>query len=601
MTKTVLINRPISESEIAEISRLEEQGAQIFTFSGGNQKNATRKICLSADEKRAINYSVMEEVLNFGDLKVGDQTIAELFRIDTASVWHYHKFRVYFSVRNLMYFLNPVSKTFESFDDQVWFVSAEMSPLKRLFPEVDFRFPQVKTKEKINFWELLGYSVIVFYRFSRQLLSRKKQPEYLIYLTEKYSTVLDPKSLKARQGHHILEYLIDKLDTRFALLTEVLMPRIKGKSDYSYSPKQFRSEYNNIPKIFAESFWVTGLLKSRVRKEVNRARRQLKRRYILVRNTDLSIIQKITLEVFRSLDKSSVFFLYRYYAACDFFAKSKIKAIIASDENSPLTKSILDAAKHHGIKVIGLQHGTMHDLHPAYLFTPNDSKNRIMPDLTLTWGKYWEEFLVSKGNYPKDSVVSVGQIRTDIISALMKVEKQRKARPIDKVVFASQPQRDPELRRQAAWDVFTAVKNVPKVRLIVKLHPREAADSDYYSEIARQAGCTNYEIDTSSDLYQLISSCDVLITCFSTVGTETVYFYKPLVILDHLRQDIQGYAAEGVAFQATDSESLSLILSGIFRGTLKINQEKYDAFIRKYAYRIDGKVAERCIEAITKI
>jgi hypothetical protein len=39
--------------------------------------------------------------------------------------------------------------------------------------------------------------------------------------------------------------------------------------------------------------------------------------------------------------------------------------------------------------------------------------------------------------------------------------------------------------------------------------------------------------------------------------------------------------------------------AAIFRGTLRADRTKYDSFIRKYAYRIDGKVAERCIEAIT--
>jgi len=291
--------------------------------------------------------------------------------------------------------------------------------------------------------------------------------------------------------------------------------------------------------------------------------------------------------------------LFRYFAARNFFDRSGIKAVIAADENSPLTKSILDAARFCGIKIIGLQHGTMHDLHPAYIYTENDRKNRIMPDLTLTWGKYWEEFLIKKGNYPEDSVVSVGQIRTDIIPALLAAEKQKKAKPTDLIVFASQPQRDPELRYQAAYDVFKAAKRLPKSKLIVKLHPREFADSEYYSAIAKAASCSNYVLDTTSDLYQLIASCDVLITCFSTVGTETVYFHKPLVILDHLKQDIMGYASEGVAFHATDSLSLTTILSGIFRGTLKIDRAKYDSFIQKYAYRIDGKVAERCIEAIT--
>ncbi len=598
MTKIVLINRPLSEVEVSEIAGLAGQGAQVFNLSGGDPKNNAQPVLLGTDEKRKINYAVMDEVLKFGDLPVGDQTVAELFSIDTASVWHYHKFRVYFAVRNLMYFLAPVQQKFRSFAGHVWYVSSEIRPLQRLFPEVDFRFQAEKKKERLNISDILSYTVLVKFRYFKQLFSAKTKPEYLLYLTEKYSNVLDPETLKPRVGHHILEYLITRLDDRFALLTEVLMPKPKGKSDYSYSRKQYQSEWDHCTKIFAEGFLISGLLKARVRRATNKARHSLKLAYPEVRNAELSLIQRITLEVFESLDKSSVFFLFRYFAAREFFTNSGIKAVIAADENSPLTKSILDAAKFCDIKIIGLQHGTMHDLHPAYLYTPGDRKNHVMPDLTLTWGKYWEEFLIDKGNYPKDSVLSVGQIRTDVISGLLQSEKQKTAKPIEKIVFATQPQRDPELRHQAAFDVFLAVRNVPKARLILKLHPREMNDADYYSGIAEQAGCTNYVIDTTSDLYQIIASCDVLITCFSTVGTETVYFHKPLVILDHLKQDIQGYAAEGVAFQATDAESLTLILSGIFRGALKIDREKYDAFIRKYAYRIDGKVAERCLEAI---
>ncbi|HET6555863.1 MAG TPA: CDP-glycerol glycerophosphotransferase family protein, partial [Prolixibacteraceae bacterium] len=314
---------------------------------------------------------------------------------------------------------------------------------------------------------------------------------------------------------------------------------------------------------------------------------------------ELTLAQQLTLEVFRALHSSAGFFLFRYFAARRVFAGASIKAVIAGDENSPLTKSLLDAARYKGIRIIGLQHGTMHDLHPAYLYTPKDRQNHIVPDLTLTWGTYWEQFLIEKGNYPTDSVVSVGQIRTDIIPVLMKAQNQKQAHPTEVILFASQPQRDPELRYQAAFDVFKAARKLPNTKLIVKLHPREFSDSAYYSAIAKEAGCSNYVIDKTSDLYQLIASCDVLITCFSTVGTETVYFYKPLVILDHLKQDIQGYAAEGVAFQATDADTLTSILSGIFRGALRANREKYNSFIQKYACQIDGKVAQRCIQAIT--
>jgi hypothetical protein len=410
---------------------------------------------------------------------------------------------------------------------------------------------------------------------------------------------LDKKTLKIKQGHHILEYLIGELDDRFALLTEVLMPKPKGKSDYSYSKKQFDRSWENCGKIFIEGFMVSGLLSKKVRRATNDAQTKLKTGYERVREADLGLNRQLILELFQALHSSSRFYLFRYFAARKYFAGSGLKAVIAADENSPLTKSVLDAAKFCGIKVIGLQHGTMHDLHPAYLYTANDSKNRVMPDLTLTWGNYWEEFLLEKGNYPAGSVVSVGQIRTDIIPVLTKAESRKEINPVQQVVFASQPQRDPELRFQAAYDVFYAARSLPNTQLIVKLHPREFGDTAYYADIAEKAGCKNYTIDKTSDLYQLIASCDVLITCFSTVGTETVYFHKPLVILDHLSQDIMGYAAEGVAFQATNAESLTKILSGIFKGTMQIDRKKYASFIQKYALQIDGKVAERCISAIS--
>lgn len=599
MSKTIIINRSLEISEINEIKRFTESGYLVFTVSGAPVYDFAPRISLSSEEKKQLNYQTMADVLQFGDLSVENQTVADLFRIDSSSVWHYQKFRVYFAVRNLMYFLKPIQQNFSSFQEHIWFVSADLKVLKKLYPEADFRFITTKEKAKFNFGNIFSYLVLVKFRFLTYLFSSKKSPEYLVYLTEKYSNVLDKESFQTVQGHHILEYLISKLDGRFGLLTEVLMPKPKGKSDYSFSGKQYQNSWNQCPKIFLEGFLISGLMKKSVRKSATKAHESLRKSYTIVQQTELSTVHKLTFEVFQSLDKSSVFFLYRYFAARNYFTGSGIKAVIAADENSPLTKSILDAAKFCGIKIIGLQHGTMHDLHPAYLYTPNDCKNRVMPDLTLTWGKYWVEFLTEKGNYPKESVIPVGQIRTDVIPKLLENEKLKQAKPTDTIVFASQPQRDSDLRYQAAYDVFKAARKLPKVQLIVKLHPREYADSDYYENIAKDARCTNYTIDTSSDLYQLIARCNVLITCFSTVGTETVYFHKPLVILDHLKQDIMGYVAEGVAFQATDADSLTLLLSGIFRGTLKIDRAKYDSFIQKYAYRIDGKVAERCIEAIT--
>lgn len=599
MSKTVIINRTLTDLEMIEIRHLAENGAEVFSFAGNNAPEFAKRIYTDPEDKKSINYETMSEALLFGDLRCGSQTVSEHFSVGKASVWHYHKFRIYFAVRNLMYFVEPLKESFDTFEDHLWYVDSDARVLQKIYPEVDFHFSASKKKEGLNYWDLFSYLFLAKLRILRCIFSRKKKPEYLLYFTEKYSTVMDKNTLEPEAGHHILEYLISELDERFGLLTEVLMPKPKGKSDYSFSWKYLQPSWNNKPKIFSEGMFLSGLLSSSVRKELKEARHQIHLAYRKVGQMDLSDTEKLIFEIFQSLDKSTEFFLFRYLSACKYFKSSGLKAIIAPDENSPLTKSILDAAKFCGIRVVGLQHGTMHDLHPAYLFTKKDSDNRVMPDLTLAWGEYWQQFLVEKGNYPSESVVAVGQIRTDVIPQLLKAEKQKKAKPVEIIVFASQPQRDPELRYQSAYDVFKAVKRLHKTKLVVKLHPREFDDEEYYEGIAKDAGCTNYEIDKTSDLYQLIASSDTLITCFSTVGTETVYFYKPLVILDHLNQDIQGYVSEGVAFHATNSVMLESILTGIFRGNLKIDHKKYDLFIEKYAYRIDGKVAERCIKAIT--
>jgi len=338
MSKIVIINRKLTESEKNEVLQLAQSGYEVFAFPGTDAPEFAQPIAASTDEKREINYQMMNEVLRFGDVLVGDQTIAEFFSIDTASVWHYHKFRVYFAVRNLMYFLQPLLKKFDSFKDHIWFVDGESKPLRKLFPEVSFRLPQAKAKEPINYRILLSYLVLLKFRTLCYLFSFRKRPEYVLYMTEKYSNVLDKKTLKIKQGHHILEYLIGELDSRFALLTEVLMPKLKGKSDYSYSKKQFELKQGSCRKIFIEGFMVSGFMSKKVKRLTGEARNTMRLAYSRVAELELSLNQRLILELFQSLDSSSRFFLFRYFAARKYFTGSGIKAVIASDENSPLTK-----------------------------------------------------------------------------------------------------------------------------------------------------------------------------------------------------------------------------------------------------------------------
>jgi hypothetical protein len=599
MSKQILIGRPLSATEEEEVYRLQRDGWLIRSFSARFFKDGGTINELQPESKRRINYRMMDELLALGDLEVNGLVFADLFRVEQASLWHYHKFRIYFAVRNLYYELEQSGLMPEWDSNVIWYASRDWAPLTDLFPGVEFRLEK-KEKERPDLAVLTGFMMTVLVRLFVSVIPGRSRPEYLIYYTEKYSTVLDRDTLRPEKGHHILEYLLDRLDSRFGLLTEVIVPKLKGHSDYSFDKSYLQGHWAGYRKWMIEPFMVRAWLNRKLKRELSVSAQKLKNGYELARQGQMSLPQQMALEILRSLHASSRFYLFRYFAMKRFFRKARPKAVVASDENSPLSRSVLDAARSCGISIVGLQHGLIHDLHPAYRYTLRDREKGVIPDLTLVWGKCCKHFLLEKGNYPDGSVMETGQLRTDVIPGLLKRgQKQNGNKPI--VIFASQPQRDPQLRRQAAWDIFSAVSRIEGCRLILRLHPREFDDAGYYRAIAEEVGYSGYVTDLKSDLFELIASCDLLITCFSTVGAETVYFEKPLIVLDHLKQDIQGYVREGVAFQATGANDLEWLIRDILNGSLTIDREKYRAFIENYACRIDGRVAERVIGAITSV
>ena len=80
MSKTIVINRPLTESETDDVKLLIEEGAKVFALSSARSVEFAQIISLTSEEKRQVNYDMMDSVLQFGDLPVGDQTVADIFR-----------------------------------------------------------------------------------------------------------------------------------------------------------------------------------------------------------------------------------------------------------------------------------------------------------------------------------------------------------------------------------------------------------------------------------------------------------------------------------------------------------------------------------------
>ncbi len=604
--EAIIITREISGNEENFILQKLNNGSKFYVQPGIKLPVSLNKFKyfafeLGEEKKKKINFEVLDEVLQFGEVMVNGQALTDFLKYETISFWHYFKFRAYFEVRNLYYELSLLNDLKDKYDHIFFFTGK--SRLKNYLNHNNITFKLLKTQTgQYNYLQIFKYFTFFFSRIltsslKNQHLNRK---EHLIIDHTKPQAILDPETLKLKKANYNLFYLFKKIDHRFIILNDINFP--EKKKNYTFSFQGISLMGKDI--LFGEQVILSGLLSSSARKELKTIKNFLQGRLNKIQELNFNDTQRIILDSLMSKQKEAILYILKYVAYKRFFKKYAFKSITTIDENSPRIKSILDAAKFSGIKTIGIQHGTIHELHPAYRFTEKDTGRNIVTDKTLVWGHYWNDLLINRFNYPKNSVFITGQIRTDIIPVLLSnQEKVRKLTHIEEpyALFATQPQRDPEQRRQVTEIVFKSFTEIKDLKLIVKLHPAELNDVSYYQDIASSVGLTNYEIRYWDDLYLLLSQSKMVITAFSTVGAEAIYFKKPLIIIDPLLQDIQGYKRSGVAFQVKNERELTNYVNNILVEKLIVNNDAYSRFINEFAYKIDGQVCKRIIEFITQI
>jgi len=604
----VYIKRKLQPDELAGILKLAGNGADIYaslSLEPELEKFIKGPVEIEEDVKKKINYDTMDFVIAFGDKKFNDKSVVEWMKFEDSSIWYYHKFRAYFRLRNLKYEEQEIIKLSKTHEKVFCFTAEPLLSGVEFPSNVEIIIANKTSGKRWNYATLFKYFMILISRWLLNLFSsgKLKWPEHIIMDVSKRQVFLDMDSLKEKKGNYVIGYLFEKTGKDFLIIDEAVQPKMSDGARLSLSRDHLCGKGKLKNRYFGEPILLNYFLSPGLRKRKKELLKDISSGMQGIYD-QCSKDEQVLINIYRSYHGASNFYLIKYLAYKKFFSRHKYKTISTVDENSPATRCILDAARTAGIKTIGMQHGNIHDLHPAYIYTPSDRQRNAFPDHNIIWGEFWKEFLIKSGNYPEDSMSISGQIRTDIIPRLLASPIKKEAvitglREDEKlIVFASQPQRDPTLRERAAVDVMQAVKSVDGAFLVIKLHPNERNDVEYYQKLAEKSGVDRILITLKVDLYLLISVCDILITCFSTVGTETVYFNKPLVILDHLQQDIQNYHKEGVAFRATNMQELHDHISSILAGSAGINKDAYKKYIAKYAYAIDGNASERALGII---
>jgi len=595
-----IVARNLKKEEIKAINN--DPDSNIFWFDKRYFRDGVRvkslNSLISAGEKKKINYNVIKSILELSEKKIRGTSVSSFFTIERMNFWFYQRFNLYMSIRNTEYLLEEIRKAAERYNI-ILYTSIPVECFSGTGIENhQVKYEPVGTNEaKSKKLKISTSSAIAILRSLLKKSEKLAADKHLIIDNARPVLLYDPVNMQNVTGNYVLGNVFSMLDKRFTLIMECGMP---GKR--TAPPSHYKSSHQysilDIDYFKSDRIIARALIKRKLRKEYRMIRSTLAEKIELFKSEYSDNSYSLVNYFFSITLPSNSIFILRYLGFRDICETIRPLSVSASDENSPYNKCLLDAARSAGIRTIGIQHGAIHELHPAYRFTEYEIKQGIIPDKTLVWGPKWKEILIKKSNYPGHKIRVTGQSRTDSIGHLLKtaMPKPRESRV---VLFASQPQRDPSLREKAAKDLFEASVTFSNVEIVLKPHPLEKDYVEYYGSIARTAGLKHISYQPDEDLYKLISESDAVYTCFSTVGMEAVYFSKPLLVHDPLDQDIQGYIKEGVGMQIKNRNECIEILESLVKGTLAVEPETVQSFIANHAYKIDNKASERIIEEIT--
>jgi UDP-N-acetylglucosamine 2-epimerase len=281
---------------------------------------------------------------------------------------------------------------------------------------------------------------------------------------------------------------------------------------------------------------------------------------------------------------------------------------VTPSETTEFEKGLFLSCQKNNIPVIAIQHGILTDLrcfHEKNEVSLNEVKPEYcpIPTITAVYGESDKDFLIEKGNYPRNSVVVTGNQRYDPLAyadKLFNKEKicsKLKINPYKKiVVFATRNAPSIKFKEILTKTVCGAFQKLKDVQLIIKVHPNE--NIEFYREIVK-----NYKIDvriTKEDIFQFLYICDGLVISGSTVGMEAVILGKPVINL-MVESNYGSYVKEGVAIEAKSEKGLVESVKKVLydkktKENLTKNRKKY---VFNHNYKIDGKASERIVKIIT--
>ena len=259
-----------------------------------------------------------------------------------------------------------------------------------------------------------------------------------------------------------------------------------------------------------------------------------------------------------------------------FLARIRPAGIILADEYH--RQDWMAAAGARGIPVAAVQHGMIYRYHNGYIHAARPASLRL-PQRTYVFGR-WERDLLRTASVYHDEEVNVGgSPRLDLVvpdpGGRERIRAELGIGPDERLVLVSGTWGG--LYRRFHYPIALAAlvdRPLPKVHIVVKLHPGEPDEGPYRAIIEGAATAGGFApppitIVQSIDLYRLLAAADAHLGIHSTVLTEAVVTRTPNLLADGLAgADLLGYVPAGVALSVRDGAGLLAALDAAAAGAL---------------------------------
>ena len=272
---------------------------------------------------------------------------------------------------------------------------------------------------------------------------------------------------------------------------------------------------------------------------------------ILKVQNELESAFNIKLNILGMLEMHILNFQYDYKKYIDLFKKRKPKKVfvVVAYENH----AIVAAAKHLGIEVIELQHGTITYYHLGYSYPEKTRLNGeipYFPDKILSFGDYWMNGDMSP--IDMENVFPVGfpyfEYQSKDFIGLEAVDNQ--------ILFISQG----VIGKYMSNLALEFVKYNRDFKIIYKLHPGEYENwRENYPALVEASSLDNFEVIDNSEipLYKLMAQSNYQVGAFSTAIYEGLMFNCKTFILDVPGVEyLEDLIEKGYVFKIKNAEDL---------------------------------------------